>query len=80
MLKFSSTGATLAKFTLGLTMAATLAACGGGGDAFECECSEGYSADGFGGCGFCGDGIIALNEECDTGSTTSPVKRPGQHL
>lgn len=31
MLKFSSTGATLAKFTLGLTMAATLAACGGGG-------------------------------------------------
>jgi hypothetical protein len=31
MLKFSSTGATLAKFALGLTMAATLAACGGGG-------------------------------------------------
>lgn len=29
MLKFSSSGATLAKFALGLTLAATLAACGG---------------------------------------------------
>lgn len=32
MIKLSGSGATLAKFALGLTMAATLAACGGGGD------------------------------------------------
>lgn len=33
MLNFSSSGGALAKFTLGLTLAAALAACGGGGDA-----------------------------------------------
>lgn len=33
MLKFSSSGLTLGKFALGLTLAAALAACGGGGDA-----------------------------------------------